>query len=391
MACVDSGSRGSRTLTGSRTKRFWGLAALIGVIVVAAVVGWLLVAPTSGPRAARTENFEVVEVKRQDLTIGVSLQGTLGYGPREPIPLLADGIVTWLPREGMRAELGDTLLKIDNRPVVLLYGRTPAFRRMTDNEQAADTADDVPADDRSAPAGRGQRSSKNGVKSEPPTPVPSVGPDVEQLELGLSKLGYGGFTVDDTFTSGTAEAVRRWQADLGLPPTGAVELGDVVFLPGPIRLHPASDAIGKAANETSVEQTGTTAMVTAEASDTAWATAGTPVDVTFPNGRRTAAAVAGVSRQDDSESGGGVNAVRFRLQDPPRKIKPGPVTVTYVASRREHVLAVPVTALVALAEGGYGVQAEDGTFVAVTPGLYADGLVEIDGDVREGQRIRVPR
>ena len=50
---------------------------------------------------------------------------------------------------------------------------------------------------------------------------------------------------------------------------------------------------------------------------------------------------------------------------------------------RADVLTVPVAALVALAEGGYGVQVVDGgtsRFVAVETGLFADGRVEVSGD-----------
>jgi hypothetical protein len=58
-------------------------------------------------------------------------------------------------------------------------------------------------------------------------------------------------------------------------------------------------------------------------------------------------------------------------------------------------MAVPVTALLALAEGGYAVEVEqsDGTtrLVAVDPGMYADGLVEISSEgVRPGDRVVAP-
>ena len=57
--------------------------------------------------------------------------------------------------------------------------------------------------------------------------------------------------------------------------------------------------------------------------------------------------------------------------------------------------AVPVSALVALAEGGYAVEVQqaDGTTVlaAVEPGFYADGLVEItDTQVQPGMVVIVP-
>jgi multidrug efflux pump subunit AcrA (membrane-fusion protein) len=70
------------------------------------------------------------------------------------------------------------------------------------------------------------------------------------------------------------------------------------------------------------------------------------------------------------------------------------VTVAFTAGQRPNVLAVPVTALLALAEGGYGVQVVDGTttrIVAVQTGLFADGKVEITGNGLEaGMKVAVP-
>ena len=62
-----------------------------------------------------------------------------------------------------------------------------------------------------------------------------------------------------------------------------------------------------------------------------------------------------------------------------------------------NVLAVPVTALLALAGGGYAVEvvADDGThhLEAVTPGLFDDaaGRVQVSGsELAAGQRVVVP-
>ena len=53
-----------------------------------------------------------------------------------------------------------------------------------------------------------------------------------------------------------------------------------------------------------------------------------------------------------------------------------------------------VAALLALAEGGYGVQVVDGSttrIVAVRTGLFADGKVEISGNgLRAGMKVAVP-
>ncbi len=72
-----------------------------------------------------------------------------------------------------------------------------------------------------------------------------------------------------------------------------------------------------------------------------------------------------------------------------------PVKVGITSSRREGVLAVPVNALLALAEGGYGVRVVDGSaggrIVVVETGLFSRGLVEVSGDgLAEGLDVEVP-
>jgi multidrug efflux pump subunit AcrA (membrane-fusion protein) len=70
------------------------------------------------------------------------------------------------------------------------------------------------------------------------------------------------------------------------------------------------------------------------------------------------------------------------------------VTVVFTAEERKHVLTVPIAALVALAEGGYGVEVVEGTtthYVRVQTGLFANGRVEISGDgLREGMTVGMP-
>jgi hypothetical protein len=70
------------------------------------------------------------------------------------------------------------------------------------------------------------------------------------------------------------------------------------------------------------------------------------------------------------------------------------VDVAFTASQREDVLTVPVAALLALAEGGYGVQVVDGAttrVVAVETGMFASGRVEVSGDgIAEGTTVGMP-
>jgi hypothetical protein len=72
-----------------------------------------------------------------------------------------------------------------------------------------------------------------------------------------------------------------------------------------------------------------------------------------------------------------------------------PVDVDVISDSVSDVMAVPVSALVALAEGGYAVEVDAGDgstrLVAVVPGLYAEGLVEVASDgLSPGDRVVVP-
>ncbi|MDR2974894.1 MAG: hypothetical protein LBV00_09355 [Propionibacteriaceae bacterium] len=67
------------------------------------------------------------------------------------------------------------------------------------------------------------------------------------------------------------------------------------------------------------------------------------------------------------------------------------VTVTFVQDTAEDTLVVPVTALMALAEGGYCVERPDGTLVGVEVGLVADTRAQISTDeLREGDEVIIP-
>ena len=75
-----------------------------------------------------------------------------------------------------------------------------------------------------------------------------------------------------------------------------------------------------------------------------------------------------------------------------------PVSVSIVAAHVSAVLAVPVSALVALAGGGYAVEVVHGAgtaatrqLVAVQTGLFSSTLVQVSGaGIAAGQRVEVP-
>jgi len=89
--------------------------------------------------------------------------------------------------------------------------------------------------------------------------------------------------------------------------------------------------------------------------------------------------------------------VQVKLTDPGAagSLDQAPVTVYITTASVRNALAVPVTALVAQASGGYDVEVvERGNtrrFVPVTPGIFDDtsGLVQVTGGLVPGQSIVV--
>lgn len=373
------------------------IASAVALLVTAvAVVGALGLGggEEEGP-SAPSRAGSVVPVTRATLTERTQVDGRLGYGTEIPLPVKATGTVTWLPEQGATARRGDVLLRVDDRPVVLLYGRLPMYRDLGLNAttDATDTTDTAPQEDAEPTA-----------PAEPVTPTELKGMDVLQFETNLAALGYTGFTVDETYTAKTADAVERWQKSLGLPETGTVALGDVVYSTGRVRIGRPGVRLGDAAGENTLTYTGTArkVVVDASATDASWAVRGTGVRVQLPDGKTVKGEVASVGRQATAPEAGGEGGsgqggatvpvtVTIKDQKSVGRLESGPVTVEYVGREVKDVLAVPVAALVALAEGGHGLETEQGRFVAVRTGLFADGEVEVSGPaVREGMKVRIP-
>ena len=307
-----------------------------------------------------------VAVARRDLVARTDVDGTLGYAGEMRVAGQLQGIVTAVPKAGAVVERGQPLYWVDNRPVLLLYGDLPAWRRL-----AAGMAD---------------------------------GPDVRQLEANLVALGHATeaeLTVDDKFTAATTAAVKRWQKAAGVEETGVLEPGQAVFQPGAFRVADVKAEKGSPAPPGQPVMTGTstTRVVTVDldASKQTLVKAGDKVEVKLPDGRVTPGTISSVGAVAQSK-GEGDSARRFvavivTLDDPAASgsLDQAPVKVGVTSDTRKGVLAVPVNALLALAEGGYGVRLLDGRIVVVTPGLFARGLVEIRGEgIAEGMEVEVP-
>ncbi|GLY64530.1 peptidoglycan-binding protein [Amycolatopsis taiwanensis] len=353
-------SEGPQLLRRRRRLRWLGAGVVAlavfgaGTVVIVARVGTSPPAPTqAAPGPAAT-----AEVVRTDLAEQDTEDGTLGYGAERTLTGKQPGTITWLPDPGTVVERGQPVYKVDNKPVPLFYGDTPLYRNLA--------------------------------------PGVTKGPDVQVLEENLKALGFTGFgTPDTTFTDATASAVKRWQHSLGLAETGVVTPDDVVVQPGSVRISSVSAQAGDPAGGPLMKVTGTqhAVIVKLDVSRQNIVKLGDKVSLNIISVGNTTGTVSsiGTAAVADDKSGPKID-VTITLDDQKAvgKLDSAPVSATFTTGSHPGVLAVPVGALLALAEGGMAVEVVENSgthLVAVQTGLFARGLVEVTGDLHEGQRV----
>ncbi len=252
------------------------------------------------------------------------------------------------------------------------------------------------------------------------------GRDVAQLETNLVALGFdagGALKPDETFDELTAAAVSAWQESLGLEATGEVRLGAVVFVPGPVQagalapgvqvggqVLPASPVLTVTAAATvidTVAESGVTETVvpgqrvvaSLPVEDRSLVALGDAVTVELPDRSEVMAEVTSIGSVPITDPTGAASYVEVMLslsEDVSDVWTGAAVDVSIVSELAEGVLSVPVTALLALVEGGYAVETTTATgtgttLIGVEVGMFADGFVEISGDgVTEGLEVRIP-
>jgi hypothetical protein len=345
------------------------------VVAGTAGAGWWLRDAPAAPAATGVPTGTAM-VTRTDLSTTTRVPGTLGYtGSYTVFWQGAGGTVTWLPQPGQVITRGKRVFAVDNRPVRLFYGDRPAWRPLA-----------------------------LGV-------IP--GPDVRAVERNLVALGHATtarLTVDGTFTAATAAALRRWQRATHQPVTGRLALGAVTFQLGRLRVTTLGAKVGGPATGDAggplLSGTSATVAVTlaVPVRETHLVHLHDAVTVVLPDGDTVPGAVTALSTVASAPTEGDLGrgnefpsvaaTVSLRRQVAAAALDQAPVEVTVVADSAKGVLAVPVTALVALAGGGYGVYLLDGgtrQLVGVTPGLFAETQVEVEGaGLREGATVEVP-
>ncbi|MFI7605490.1 peptidoglycan-binding protein [Micromonospora sp. NPDC049366] len=352
--------------------------AVLAVVLAAAGAGGALLTlrdrstdgAASGPPPIATTT-----VTRTDLSDSRSVGGTLGFGPERVVKGAGSGVVTRLPKVGDTVTRGRPLYWVDDRPVPVLFGTVPLFRPLdTPGLEGSDVR--MVLDNLAAlglRTGSQPTRGRNGAK---------LGPDRAVLTPAL------------------VAAIKKWQQQNGLEPTGKLTVGAAVVLPGSVRVSAVKALPGDAVAGELLAVTERTKLVTVpvEATEVDGIRAGTGVVIVLPDGTEVPGRVASVSR---TVQGGGADQGAGESSPPKVNVLVSPVKaadvatldaaavqVRFTSATRKNVLAVPVGALVALREGGYALQVPEGRLVAVETGMVARGLIEVSGPgVTEGLAV----
>ena len=359
-------------MTGSRIPRVGtilgaalGLALLGTGFVATPLNRWLPGGSDDNKAQIATDEPSTTLVSVVDLVDKIEVDGTLTAANTVPVVGQSQGTITSVVAAGQELAAGDVIYAVDEVPVVYLPGATPAWRTME---------------------------------------ADSVGADVEQLEQALVLMGYdtaGDLSVDETYTSYTAELVSHWQEDVGLEATGVVEFGSVVFAPADadgrsvvasVSAGPGDQAAG---TPIAVLSDGLQQVEFAVDFDQAQGLAPrTEVEVRLPDRTVVQATVSSLKVLDGGQSL--VNAelgTDSSVDNTPGALTDLPVTVSWESAVAKQVTTVPAAALIRHDDGSYVVTVinEDvQRVVPVIPGAAADRVVEVSGDLAAGDLVVVP-
>jgi peptidoglycan hydrolase-like protein with peptidoglycan-binding domain len=363
-------------MMGTRNRRA-GIAVATVVVVLLLAIGGVWLFNGAAARTTTSVPHSWARVVRTDVVQRQQVSGTLDYSGTFAVANAAGpGVVTWLPAPGTIVHRGGPLYAVDRQSARLLYGSRPASRDLS-----------------------------LGV---------SDGADVRELQENLHALGFlagGPQHVNGSFDVATLAAVEGWQRALNEPVTGTLTLGSVVFLPGAVRVGTLAAAAGAPVQTGGAILTGTSAspavLVPLDPGAVSQLALGDSALVTLPDGTTVPGHVSAIGRvataPSSNQSQGDPNPtptvpVTVSLADSHTRggLDQAPVQVQVTEQEDRHVLAVPISALLAQPGGGYAVSVAEGTttrLVAVTPALFDDvgGRVEVSGaGLAPGMRVEVP-
>lgn len=170
----------------------WALIGLVIFAVGLAAGTYLTSRAASGSASLNATPEPVTYTVRTDVVQrAITYPATASWVARGEVFSPASGTVTAIVTAGGPLAAGETVIRVDERPVVVLPGQVPAYR---------------------------------------PLVLGASGADVAALNVYLASLGYDVDASSGAFSTETAAAVEQWQETVGLPATGEVGMGDVVFV-----------------------------------------------------------------------------------------------------------------------------------------------------------------
>lgn len=178
------------------------MAVVAAVAVLSAAVGWVAGQRIKSPaeiaadQAPPKPSLITVPVEMRELSQSLVVRGTVRSNDStllEATSVSGETIITRLTKQaGSELVEGDVAIEVAGRPVFVLEGSLPVFRNL----------------------------------------IPTLdGPDVEQLEEALARLGHDPGTIDGVFDADTADAVEQLYRDAGYKPVEPTE-SDLASLKG---------------------------------------------------------------------------------------------------------------------------------------------------------------
>ena len=157
-------------------RRFAFALPLLGAAAVVAAIVLVNRSPSSRIAANLSSAAGTATVQRRNLIETDTESGTLSYAGSHTVYNRLSGTVTSLSAVGQLIKPGYVLYRVDDQPVLLFDGATPAYRDLKSSD--------------------------------------SAGPDILELNANLVRLGYDpdGIVVDDDWQSATTAGVEALQA-----------------------------------------------------------------------------------------------------------------------------------------------------------------------------------
>ncbi|MEJ7764060.1 MAG: peptidoglycan-binding domain-containing protein [Acidimicrobiales bacterium] len=360
---------------GREVNRSRAVGISLVALALAAGVGWMAGRQVRSPAEIAagtlppTPSLITVPVESRRLTSDVVTRGAVGFGTPTEVSLPAStlkqstGIVTVPPVAGAVLAEGSVALAISARPVLIFHGDTPAYRDIT---------------------------------------LKTAGQDVRQLEAALFRLGFDPGPQDGLFDNRTLNGARNLYAKAGYELVkNTLAADELLFFPNaPIRVKESMIKAGETPSGPVMSVTGSKLTVGGElpADEAKLVKAGAAVAIEeTDSGVRVEGSVQEVATTPGTN---GVDPQRFYVAVEPKELPPSLVGATVVLtivvqSTEAEVLAVPLAALAAAADGTTRVEVQvpgSTRFVTVRPGLVAKGLVAVtpvDGLLAPGDLVVV--